>query len=447
VLANARAAQLFCRQLFVKTGIHRIFAAAFFLLSILVLESATATPIERSVSPSGQFIIYGGDATSRGAMSVLAERTKTNLLAFLQRRDEWTTAAVINLQSRAANLPEMPATALRFSQTGSGLKLQLDLTISPEMNYAATEREILRVILLEMIYRNQTAIASGESYVQAPDWLIEGLLALTPNCDRASLVNALSVSKRITPLDEFLRERPELLDSVGHSVYRSYAFVLVQLLVESEGGRAGLGHYIGNLAFASNDPLADLQAAFPQLATNNLDKIWKSKIASAKSSGQTDLLSFSQTNEKLDALIQTKFSGIDGHNKFLSIDDLCRQKLTPAQRIALQKFVQEFMLLAGHANPVLRPIIQDYQQLVGQLALGKNHAVEDRLTELRTLRAKLSARMTEIDDYMNWFEATQLKTQSGLFEDYLNASSAATLSTAHRKDAFSTYLDAMEQEY
>lgn len=417
------------------------------VLSIFAFDSRAATSIERSVSPSGQFIIYGGDAAWRGAISALAERTKANLLTLLQRRDQWTTVAVINLQPRAANLPEIPNTALRFTQTGSGLKLQLDLTISGAMNSSAMEREILRVILLEMIYRSQTGIASGDAYVEPPEWLFEGLLALTLNRDRPSLVNALAASERIAPLDEFLRERPELLDSVGRSVYRAYSFALAQLLVESAEGRARLGRYIDNLAFASNDPLADLQAAFPQLAGNGFGKIWKSKISSMKSSARADLLTFSETDEKLDALLQTRFPSADGPDKSLSLEALCQKKPTPIERMALQKFGQELMLLATHANPILRSIIQDYQQLVGQLALGKNRAVGARLTELQTLRAKLSARMSEIDDYLNWFEATQLETRSGVFAEYLSAADKMPARAPRRHDSISVYLDALEEQF
>jgi len=166
-----------------------------------------------------------------------------------------------------------------------------------------------------------------------------------------------------------------------------------------------------------------------------------------KRSARTDLFTFSQTDEKLDQLLQTKFSPADGRDKSLSLEDLCQKKPTPMQRMALQKFTQEFMLLAAHANPILRSIIQDYQQLVAQLAVGKSRAVGARLTELKTLRARLSDRMTEIDDYLNWFEATQLSTRSGLFEGFLNTSSAVSPSAAHRKDAFSAYLDAMEEQF
>jgi hypothetical protein len=445
-LATEVEAQLFSRHLFVKSEIRGTFAAALFVLSIWGFDSAAATPIDRSVSPSGQFIIYGGDAAWRGAVSALAERTKANLLALLQRRDQWVTATVINLQSRAPNLPEIPSAALRFSQTGSGLKLQLDLAISREINSAATERELLRAILLEMIYRNQTTIAPGDVYVEPPSWLVEGLLALTPNRDRASLINALAVSERVTPLDEFLRQRPELLDPAGRLLYRAYSLALVQLLIENGDGHARLGRYIDNLSFASNDPLRDLEAAFPQLPGND-EKIWKSKIAEIKSSGRADLLTFSQTAEKLADLLRTKFPSADGRDKSVSLDDLYQKKPNATQRLALQKFTQELMLLAAHANPVLRSVVQDYQQLAAQLALGKNRAVAARLAELKILRTKLSARMTEVDDYLNWFEATQLKTQSGLFEDDLNTANTAVPSPAHRKDAYSAYLDAMEAQF
>jgi len=237
-----------------------------------------------------------------------------------------------------------------------------------------------------------------------------------------------------------------LLDSAGRLLYRAYSFALVQLLIESADGHAHLGRYIDNLSLTSNDPLADLEAAFPQLAGND-EKIWKSKIADIRTSRRADLLTFSQTEEKLAGLLQTKFMRTDGRDKSLSFEALCQRKPAPAQRLALQKFSQELLLLAAQANPALRSVVQDYQQVATQLALGKIRGLAARLADLKTLRAKLSARMAEIDDYLNWFEATQLSTRSGLFEDCLNTSSLETPSRAHRKDSFSAYLDAMEAEF
>ena len=96
----------------------------------ICLQGDYAAQPERSTSPSRQFVIYGVDAKVRGAVSSLAEQTKANLLALLRQRDDWKTPVVVNLQSQQANLPEVPPADLRFSQTGFGIKLQLDVTVA-----------------------------------------------------------------------------------------------------------------------------------------------------------------------------------------------------------------------------------------------------------------------------------------------------------------------------
>ena len=422
-----------------------VIGLALTFLSIFATNTRAVTSSERSVSPTRQFIIYGADGRSRGEISALAERTKSNLLAVLKRRDDWKIAVVINLQARTANLPEIPATELRFSQTETGLKLQLDLAISREMNPAAIEHELARVILLEMIYRNQTGIASGEVYVDPPNWLVDGLLASAPNQEHAALAAALCVPLRTISFAEFLSQRAELLDSAGKELYRAYSFVLVQSLLRSPNGRVQLGHYIDNLALASNDGLADLRAAFPTIS--GWEETWQSGIAGAKDSPDSGLLTFSQSEERLNQILSAKLPAADGRKKAMSLEDFSGAKPSVAQRTALQKLSQQLLLLAARANPALRPVIQDYQQIASQLALGKNRAVVTRLTELKKLRTKLSARMNEVDDYLNWFEAAKLETPSGLFADYLEAPGDRHEQRPKRKDALSVYLDAVEQEF
>jgi hypothetical protein len=421
-----------------------IFASAFFL--ILRFDASGLEPLERSVAPSGEFVVYGADAAYRGAISALAERTKAEVLVVLKRRDSWKIPVVINLKSRTANVPEIPATEFRFSQTEAGLKLQLDLGTFPELRPAEIERELARVILLEMIYRNQPGVISGDVYIDPPNWLVEGLLeASTLKPDRTSLAATLSVPLRVISLHEFLEQRRESLDSAGRELYRAYSFVLVQLLTKSSDGRVRLNRYIDDLAFASNNPLADLEAGFPGI--RDLETAWKAKIAEVKRSRDNGLLSFSQTDARLGEILNSKFPSADGRQKPVSLDAFSQTKPTPAQRVALQEFGQELLLLAAHANPVLRPVIQDYEQIAAQLSLGRNGPVAARLIELKALRMKLSARMGEIDDYMNWFEAAKLQTRSGIFEDYLKAADDMRGQRPKRRDALSVYLDAVEQEF
>src|ERR1044071_3962239 len=145
---------------------------AILLLVIINAQLIYGAQPEHSTSRSRQFVIYGADAKARGAISRLAEQTKTNLLRSLRQRDDWKTPIVIDLQPQQANAPEIPAADLRFSQTGFGIKLQLDLTISKNVDVSLVERELLRAILLEMIYRKQSHIATGTVLVEPPDWLM-----------------------------------------------------------------------------------------------------------------------------------------------------------------------------------------------------------------------------------------------------------------------------------
>ena len=423
-------------------------------LSILALVFACLTNaaqsnvgVERSVSPSRQFVIYGVDGSVRGAISDLAEQTKANLLALLRRAGDWKTPIVINLQWPQANLPEIPSVALRFSQTGSGLKLQLDLTIGRELDRAAVEHELLRTILLEMIYRNETGIAAGEAYVDPPNWLIDGLLALTPGRDRRPLMEGLSLAEKSVSLEEFLRQRPELLDSPARLVYRAYSFVLVRLLVDEADGHARLARYIDNLSRASRDSLADLTAQFPELVGDGGDRIWKATIAGLKVAQNNELLTFPETERKLDKLLRRKVSDSAKPSETLQLENFLRTKPSRVQEAALKKLNRDLLLLAARANPVMRPVVQEYQQIAAQLLAGKHQKLAERLARVEATRARMSARMSQIDDYMNWCEATKLKTPSGAFADYLRAAGNARELKPRRQDALSVYLDALEEQF
>src|SRR5439155_19600624 len=144
----------------------------------------------------------------RGAVSSLAEQTKANLLALLRQRDDWKTPVVVNLQSQQANLPEVPPADLRFSQTGFGIKLQLDVTISKNLDVSVVEGELVRAVLLEMIYRKQTNLSEGAVLAAPADWLIVGVLALAPGRDPGALVEPLANTGTPLALKKFLRQRP-----------------------------------------------------------------------------------------------------------------------------------------------------------------------------------------------------------------------------------------------
>lgn len=417
---------------------------AIFMLSILTCQALHAAVPERSVSPSQQFIIYGANTALRGTVSELAEQTKASLLALLRQPDRWKTPIVINLQPEQANLPEIPAAELRFSQTGFGLKLELDLIVAQNVDATLMERELLRAILLEMIYRKEPDIVPGTVVIEPPDWLLDGVLALTPGRDGGPLVEALSISDKTVSLEEFLRPRLlSELDSAARQLYRAYSLALVQLLIDGTDGHSRLARYISHLSYASNDPLSDLKSHFPLLA-GDAEKTWQSSVTRLRGAQNYHLLTFVESERQLDELLRVK---IPDTEKLLDLGALVRQKASPGEKVALNQLSHSLLLFTLGANPVMRPIAREYQQIATLLARGKRRGIAKRLTQLQGTREKLAARMSDIDDYMNWFEATQLPVRSGVFADYLKAAGQPQVSGPRRRDPISVYLDALADQF
>lgn len=419
---------------------------AIVLFAVLSFQLVHAAQPERSTSPSRQFVIYGADAKIRGAVSSLAEQTKANLLALLRQHDDWKTPVVVNLQSQQANLPEVPPADLRFSQTGFGIKLQLDLTISKNLDVSLVERELVRAVLLEMIYRKQPNITAGAVLVEPPDWLIDGVLALVPGRDRGPLVEALVSTGAPPALEKFLRQRPGILDSTGRTLYRAYSFALVQMLLGEKDGAARLAQYIDHLSASSNDPLADLEGQFAFLADDS-ERTWQRALKQLKSAQTFRLLTFAESDRRLDEFLRVKISEPNKPVKVVRLDELAQHKLSASEKMALDQLKRDLMFFVPQTNPVLRPIGREYQDFVALLARGKRRSVLKRLSRLELTRQQLAARMTEIDDYMNWFEATQMQNASGNFTGYLKAVDQSQLQRPRRRDPLSVYVDALEDQF
>ena len=426
------------------------FVSLTFLLAIV--SFSRAAPAERSVSTSRQFIVYGNDLRLRGVICDLAEQTKHDLLLLLDQRDDWTTAIVINAQFPQANLPETPRTELNFSQTGFGLKLQLDLVLAADINPAQVRRELLRAILLEEVYRSEPKVPAGTAYVSLPDWLLDGLLAqqshLEPRATFTDLLAAPVAAQKILPLEEFLRQRPGLLDAPGRSLHRAYSFALVDLLLHAADGRHRLGSFIVDLRVASNDPLADLRAHFPELleANSNPEKMWTSHIAHLSTGQPYQLLGAAETDRMLEEILRLKISDA-GEEKNYSLDEFSKFPRNASAFVAIAQARRALNALALRANPIYRPIVLEYAEITTRLARAKTKGLSDRLARARATRQRLAAQMEKIEDYMNWFEATKSRWPSGAFADYIRAAELAARPEQTRRDPISVYLDALESQF
>jgi len=411
---------------------------------------SAAKPAEQSISTSRQFIVYGTDVGVRGAICDLAERTKRELLTLLVQRDNWTTAIVINAQYPRANLPESPRFSVDLAQTGFGLKLQLDLVIDSAVSRPEIRRELLRALVLEMIYRPQPTIPAGTAYVSPPDWFLEGVPAEQSDLprDRVTAILAVPMSARsVLPLEKFLAQRPELLDVPARNVYRAYSFALVDLLGRAPHGPHHLAQLILDMPASSNDPMAELRSHFPGLfESDSAEATWQKQITRLASDQPYRSLGSAETERRLDEILRMRI--VDGSGgktyQLTQFPIFLKQKLAKRR---LESLAQELRVLATRAHPVYAPMIADYAEVSALLLRGKTLDVPRRLDRLQNSRKAIASQLRGIDDYLNWFEATSLAGPSGEFADYLKAAKRAAQPERTKRDPISVYLDALETQF
>ena len=108
----------------------------------------------------------------------------------------------------------------------------------------------------------------------------------------------------------------------------------------------------------------------------------------------------------------------------------------------------ELSNLLQQAHPLLRPVVLEYQRIFTELAAGKTRHINEALHDVASYRGLIVDRMDKIEDYLNWYEATQTPEQSGAFDDFLQGAKAMEKWTPpKRNDAISTYIDQLQREF
>ena len=418
-------------------------------LSLICLTNAWAAK-PNSISTSRQFLVFGAEVPVRGAICDLAERTKSHLLHLLDQHDNWKTPLLINLDYPQANFPDAPEARLEVSQLGFGLKLQLNLLVTRELQGRTVQREILRAILIEWIYRDRANIAAGTAYVSPADWLLDGLLGLQPSNETsrtAELLETVVDANKIAPLEEVVNQPRTQLDNASSKLFDAYSQALVQLLLETPDGRQKLLQYLLDLPNAPNNALADLRVHFPETLGRAPDKWWSLSVARLSAANRYEILNASETGKLLERLLHFPITGRDGKTQEYSLGDYARFRTLPGYADVLEQVGRQLLLLSARAHPSYRAILQEDYELTELLASGQTGRVRERLARVKSYRAVIERQASEIDDYLNWYEATQLKTISGVFTEVLrNSARSEDEARPRRRDPISVYLDSIEME-
>ena len=446
---------------------RRVYFLLFCLLpsAFCFLLSPPAAALEpimpRSVSRSHQFTIFAQEGQVRGGVATLSEDTKAGVLNILGLKDEWQLPIVISLRKPDASLPgALPPKQLILAQTGIGLKIELALLLGEAGRGTHIRDEIVRTLLLELAYREHAAAAAGQGFTPPPSWLVEGLSAYLDNQEdgvSASLFAALLPTTQSIPILTFLGKSPESMDSTSRALYRAYAYNLVCLLLrDMAAGRHGLVTLIRDLPMTTPEDAqgaASLRRHFPELGSSDdsLEKWWTLGLAHLAVSDRYKLYSVAQTEKRLSELLS--FPGPPdpkngGLPKTYTLADYKEYSTLKDNKKLLANARAGMIELSGRSSSLSRSIVIGYQEVIDRLYRGKTGGMDAKIAALEGARKTVLQQREEISDYLNWYEGTQVQSESGAFEEYFRSARQLSLDQpVHRPDAVSSYLDSMELEF
>lgn len=428
--------------------------AALWLVLSAVALCAPAAAIdlrERSESGSKQFIVYSDDVRLRQRVASFAETVKADVLKVLDESDLWKAPVVLTFAPATKQDRGEPLTRLRMAETEPGFKIEIQVKIGDDPAAVHLHKLLVRAVLLEYAYR-ETGIRAGQAIVEPPWWVVEGLYEMGRQREQgpdSTLFRQLVETNKLPPIENFLASRPDELGPTALAVDRALALCLLEFLIRQPGGRADLARLLRDWPQSDGNPAALLARNFPALGgEETLQKWWTLSLARFASADRYQGLTVAETEKALVPLLQLEIViNKAGEKKTFGLDDFGQFLKLADSRVALREREGELLALSTRANALYRPVMADYGEIFSQLSRGKTWGVKSRLARLEAERRSLQQRAAQIADYLNWFEATQMSSRSGLFDNYLKTASELDEQDRKRDGPIARYLDALEAEF
>jgi len=385
-------------------------------------------------------------------MASRAEAVKQHLDDILKPPTDWEHPIVVRiLPEEEAPKTGLPVRVALFD-TGTGeLKIQVDISSSTTFEEKAYDRAILHALLLELAFRNERFVA-GKPYRFAPSWLLEALaeqLHSPENQLSPEIYGKLIDSGGPPKLPIFLGEQAQRLDATSRAIYRARASALLSAILGERNGRLELLEYITRTGREEATAQLFLDTFRDSAGSpDRLIRIWTLALARFSVQGRDNVLSMAETAKRLNGLneIRTpKDSRNPEEEQLEGIDALLHLSRSREGRFSLDRLANQVNGLLWQSHPLFRPMTQEYHEILQRLAAGKRGGIEKRYTENIELIAGMTERAEAIEDYLNWFAASQIPNRSGEFDEALEQNEAEIVADQLRqRDPVHRYLDGLE---
>ena len=424
------------------------------VLASLLLLALSASGIDlraRSTSASKQFTVYCEDPALRGRVVSFVEDIKQETYDLLEWPDRGRRIPiVVMLQSGESKTP----VSVRLLQTVEGPTIHVDARIGKNPADVHLQKHIIRAVMLDFIYRDRPPLNPGEAYVEAPWWFVCGVIENQRRKDRgtdASFFRRLVETNKLPPINQFLDGRGLDLGTAAAAFDSACAMVFVEMLIEQPEGKARLAQLLRSWPETHHDQIAALNNAFPSLGggVDSIQKWWTLNFARFSATDRYLGLTAEDTDRELAKLLEFPVV-VDKKGKIerFAVSQYRDFIKFPGAKKALGQQRVSIVGLSARASAIFRPVLSGYDEIFALLAKGKTRRIGEKIEDLEKYRSTVLHRMSEIEDYLNWYEATQTNGGAQPFEAYLRAAKQmeADPEKSANNQAISDYLDVLEEQ-
>lgn len=448
-----------------------VWLLAWLLLALPVPGSAQMlfTPRDRSTSASRQFVIYCTDPNLRFAVASYVETAKDHLLSTLGLQDQWRIPIVVSLIPPRSTQTEARLSDVRFVHTDGGPKIDITVMLrQEEFREARFPQQVMRALLLELMYRTNPP-PPNTRFHDAPGWLVEGLtermqIRASGMAPYASVFRQMINTGRIPPIRDFLNSSVESMDSTSRALHAICSANLIDMLLSFPDGKASLARMIRKIGESDNRQVNLLLKYFPEFEGNetSLERWWTVGLAKGSASDRYLTLDIPQSDDLIDPALEFQLpvlpSGKDKKKAkqqksekpemaTYTLADFATFKNHPQLKETLDRQFVALSEIGTKVHPLLRPVVNEYLRINRMVARGKTRSVPNAIQEIETYRRMIVQQMANITDYLNWYEATQINTWSGAFDNYLRTARAVSTAPPRRSDPIARYIDQVELEF
>jgi len=434
-----------------------------------------------SLSRSGQILVRSEDANGRGVMASFADTISVELGKVLgDQKVTWVYSIEIETKGSMADVGVTGRTMVTRIDLIEGDKfvLRLFVKLSDEFSRQQFSRELLRLLLLERMLRNQKNVDKIEGKrLEVPHWVLSGVNGLIEyrRMGRPSDLYAGMVrSRQLLSVDEILKGDPDKLDSLSRASYDASAAALLGALFDQVNGPKSFGSLLSKLILSDGNAQLLLKEEFPGLrgGEHSVDKWWSLQIATMGELQAMEYMEAEKTEALLDAALVVNFP--DGEKgagtepkktgfwkklfpfgkkkgaeftkgRIHDFDQFYKRK---NYENVLEQSQLKLRTLKYNCFPLYVPLITSYENVVIRLKDGKRKGVAEELEGIDAERERIGETMQRVVDYLNYYEATQLEGPGADFEKYHQTrEKLRRKKPPARSDRISKYLDEVEREF